>query len=105
MTGRHGDLVKSILSMETFAVSWNSFALSPDARWLAATLQSHPRRSHGGKEILTSGFQAALEGSEVWRVKIEDGKSRNITPGWGTSWGPSWSPDGERYCVARPLSA
>jgi len=96
MASHHIDsMVKKILSLETFSLSWNSMSLSPDGHWLSFVTKSQRRRFRGGNEFLQNGFQSAIEGSEVWLVGLQNGESRNLTPDWGTSWGPSWSPNSE----------
>lgn len=96
----HTDIFRSIediLSIELLTL-FDPIAVSPDGTQLAVAVQSYRRRreGEGSDYYLPTGLPGLQEGSEIWIVNVQSGKSRNLTQNWGTSYGQSWSPDGRK---------
>ncbi len=73
-------------------------ALSPDAQWVAYTVQDLIKRGIDPDEqyIIFNriGTPSSALGCNVWMTNTRTGEARNLTEGKGNNWGPSWSPDG-----------
>lgn len=75
--------------------------ISPDGRYVAYSLID-PLRRVTDKALTAdvrrthSGVPQIVLGSDVWLTNLQNGETRNLTQGRGTSWAPAWSPDGER---------
>ncbi|MCE2403470.1 PD40 domain-containing protein, partial [Candidatus Poribacteria bacterium] len=89
--------IEDILSIELLTL-FDPIAASPDGTRLAVAVQSYSRKRVGTgiDGYIPTGLLDLQEGSEIWLVNVQSGKSRNLTPNWGTSYCPAWSPDGKR---------
>jgi dipeptidyl aminopeptidase/acylaminoacyl peptidase len=89
--------VKDALQQRAFAVRV-PIDVSPDARWIAYTVEDPGRRRIRGARRYQyhtrTGAPVHADACDIWVVDTASGESRDLTKGRGTSWGPAWSPDG-----------
>ena len=75
-------------------------AVSPGGKWIAYSvhdnLRMQAKREQGieKERYVHSGIFLQNEANDIWITNMEDGNSRNLTEGLGSSWDPAWSPDG-----------
>ncbi len=75
-------------------------AVSPGGKWIAYSVHDNLRmqvkREQGieKERYVRSGMFLQNEANDIWITNLEDGNSRNLTEGSGSSWNPAWSPDG-----------
>jgi dipeptidyl aminopeptidase/acylaminoacyl peptidase len=75
-------------------------AVSPDGKWIAYSvhdnLRMQAKRDQGieKERYVRSGIFLQNEANDIWITNLEEGNSRNLTEGLGSSWDPAWSPDG-----------
>jgi dipeptidyl aminopeptidase/acylaminoacyl peptidase len=72
-------------------------AISPDGRWVSATVCDPNRIVLTGKEdsnISTKGAAYRSQGCDIWLFATSGKrKARNLTASNGNNWGATWSPD------------
>jgi dipeptidyl aminopeptidase/acylaminoacyl peptidase len=69
--------------------------LSPDAKWLAYTVQDNQHtRSVGAESYARTGVPTPAVGAGIWLTNVETGERTSLTGGKGDNWCPVWSPDG-----------
>ncbi len=83
------------------------FAISPDGRHVAYTVQDNARRvgslSHPFALHTRTGVPVEFVGCDVRVIELATGGEIDLTGGRGSNWGPTWSPDGRQlaFCSDR----
>lgn len=80
-----------------YPTEWVPLALSPDGRWLAATLQGPHEDLLADTLYTAQGVQGSLLGSRIVLIHTDTGDMHEPFP--GTSWAPQWAPDGTRLAA------
>lgn len=102
--------VADALGQKAFPVRM-PFAIAPDGRRIAYTLQDPARRTAPVSRPFSfhtaTGVPTDFVGTDVWVLDVETGTARDVTGGRGSSWGPVWSPEGRRlaFCSDRDGAA
>jgi dipeptidyl aminopeptidase/acylaminoacyl peptidase len=89
--------VEAALTQPSFQ-SYSKITLSPDAQWVAYTLE-YPSRSRGAPAegwFTHTGVPTTAGGARVRISEVSVGRTLIVGNDTATSWAPSWSPDG-RY--------
>lgn len=85
--------VESALKTRSFA-QLMAVQFSPDAQWLAYTVQDNQRiRSVGLGAYAETGVPPWALGTDIYLVNLKSNETRNLTQGQGDNWLPVWSPD------------
>jgi len=89
--------IEDAVLANTFHIQGVPPAISPDGRWVSATVCDPNRIALTGKEdsnISTKGAAYRSRGCDIWLFAASgNGKARNLTASNGNNWGATWSPD------------
>jgi dipeptidyl aminopeptidase/acylaminoacyl peptidase len=89
--------VEAALAQPSFQL-YSLMSLSPDARWVAYTLQipNHANRATVDSRFTSTGVPSTATGARVRITELKTGRTLKVGEDAATTWGAAWSPDG-RY--------